>query len=281
VNVSDLLPRLEGVRPHAGYFIARCPAHSDRNASFSVREGAHGIALVKCFAGCSYESIVAALGGRPWRTPSGISVTSPRRATDDAKRTDGALRIWCEAREAVRTPVERYLLSRSITIPTPTSLRFHACLKHPRGGYLPAMVAAVETLEGNFVAIHRTYLRQDGADKADVEPVKMMLGPCAGGAVWFAKPSSTIAIAEGIETALSIAQACPDLAVSAALSTSGMRTLRLPAVVRQVIICADNDQNGAGEWAAEAAAGRFMREGRKVRIAKPARVNDFNDVLRS
>jgi phage/plasmid primase-like uncharacterized protein len=60
-----------------------------------------------------------------------------------------------------------------------------------------------------------------------------------------------------------------------------MCSLRLPTVVRQVIICADNDQNGAGERAAQAAAGRFLREGRKVRIAKPARANDFNDELRS
>jgi 5S rRNA maturation endonuclease (ribonuclease M5) len=39
-----------------------CPAHDDRRASLSVREGADGRALLKCHAGCSLEEVVAALG---------------------------------------------------------------------------------------------------------------------------------------------------------------------------------------------------------------------------
>ena len=39
-----------------------CPAHDDRNASLSVAEGDDGRVLVKCFAGCSVEEIVAELG---------------------------------------------------------------------------------------------------------------------------------------------------------------------------------------------------------------------------
>jgi len=33
------------------------------------------------------------------------------------------------------------------------------------------------------VAIHRTFLARDGVGKAPVNPPKMMLGPCRGGAV--------------------------------------------------------------------------------------------------
>ena len=40
---------------------ALCPAHEDRNASLSVREGDTGTVLLKCFAGCAYKEIVAAL----------------------------------------------------------------------------------------------------------------------------------------------------------------------------------------------------------------------------
>jgi phage/plasmid primase-like uncharacterized protein len=107
----------------------------------------------------------------------------------------------------------------------------------------------------------------------------MMLGPTAGGAVRFAKPASAIAIAEGIETALSIAQALPDLAVWAALSASGMRALPLPDMVRKVIIAADGDE--AGERAAQAAAQRFVREGRRAFVARPHHAKDFNDRLRA
>lgn len=49
-------------------------------------------------------------------------------------------------------------------------------------------------------------------------------------------------------------------------------------VLRQVILCADGDK--VGEDAARKAAARFVREGRKARIARPAPGRDFNDLLR-
>jgi DNA primase len=83
-------------------------------------------------------------------------------------------------------------------------------------------------------------------------------------------------IAEGLETALSAMQAT-GLATWAALSTSGLRTLELPANVRNVVVLADGDE--AGEAAAREAARRWNGEGRRVRIARPPRGLDFNDVL--
>lgn len=41
---------------------ARCPAHDDRSPSLSVSEGSEGKVLLKCWAGCSIESIVGAIG---------------------------------------------------------------------------------------------------------------------------------------------------------------------------------------------------------------------------
>jgi putative DNA primase/helicase len=40
---------------------ARCPAHDDRRASFSLSQGEKG-ALVRCFAGCTHEAIARSLG---------------------------------------------------------------------------------------------------------------------------------------------------------------------------------------------------------------------------
>lgn len=42
--------------------MARCPAHDDQKASLSIGEGTDGRILVKCFAGCLAEDIVAACG---------------------------------------------------------------------------------------------------------------------------------------------------------------------------------------------------------------------------
>jgi DNA primase len=83
-------------------------------------------------------------------------------------------------------------------------------------------------------------------------------------------------VGEGIETCLAAMQAT-EHPVWAALSTSGLRSLELPSTIREVIILADGDD--AGEAAARNAALRWHREGRRVRIARPPRGTDFNDVL--
>jgi hypothetical protein len=126
------------------------------------------------------------------------------------------------------------------------------------------------------LAIHRTYLARDGGGKAPVDPQKMMLGPCRGGAVRLAKPGDVLMVGEGIETCLAATQASGHPAW-AALSTSGLRTLNLPDPVRDVIVLADSDD--PGEAAARACAWRWKREGRLVRIARPPHGMDFNDLL--
>ena len=83
-------------------------------------------------------------------------------------------------------------------------------------------------------------------------------------------------IGEGIETSLATIQATGHTAW-AALSTSGMRTLDLPAEVRDVIILADGDD--PGEEAALAAAAWWRAQSRRVRIARPPWGKDFNDLL--
>src|SRR6516165_8390182 len=55
-------------------------------------------------------------------------------------------------------------------------------------------------------------------------------------------------------------------------------SLDLPREVRNVIVLADGDD--PGEAAAEACARRWKGEGRRVRIARPPRGLDFNDVAR-
>lgn len=47
-------------RPKRGK--ALCPAHDDKEPSLSFREGEKGLIVIKCHAGCSFESIISALG---------------------------------------------------------------------------------------------------------------------------------------------------------------------------------------------------------------------------
>ena len=106
----------------------------------------------------------------------------------------------------------------------------------------------------------------------------MTLGPTTGGAVRLAPAGPRLAIAEGVETALSVLQACPDLPVWAVLGTSGFKSVILPGDIREVVIAADADD--AGTSAAHEATERFLAEGLSVRIARPPNgFADFNDVL--
>lgn len=52
---------VQAQRTGAGRWKARCPAHNDRSPSLSIREGDDGRVLVLCRAGCSLDSILAAL----------------------------------------------------------------------------------------------------------------------------------------------------------------------------------------------------------------------------
>jgi putative DNA primase/helicase len=275
-----------GGRKAGGGWMARCPAHDDRKPSLSIHDADDGRVLVRCHAGCEQERVIAVLqsfglweenGHHRFTRPALRVTANDRPDRDDAKRTKAALAIWQSSTQAGGTLVEAYLVSRGLHIPPPLTLRFHAGLKHPSGGIWPAMVAMV-TRGGDDtpLAIHRTFLARNGGGKAQIDPQKMMLGPCSGGAVRLAAPGDVLMVGEGIETCLAAMQATGHPAW-AALSTSGLRALHLPHDVRDVIVLADGDD--PGEAAAQKCALRLKREGRRVRIARPPHGMDFNDLL--
>jgi len=64
MNLEAVLAGLQGVRRNGNGWQARCPAHEDKKPSLSVCER-NGNILLKCFAGCSFEAVCAALGIEP------------------------------------------------------------------------------------------------------------------------------------------------------------------------------------------------------------------------
>ena len=60
--VEIVLDKLKGVRQRGEHYQALCPAHDDHAPSLSIAESEDGRALLKCFAGCETEEILAALG---------------------------------------------------------------------------------------------------------------------------------------------------------------------------------------------------------------------------
>lgn len=288
MTAEAIAKALGGYRVGATW-MARCPAHDDSSPSLAISRGRHGMVLVRCHAGCDQREVIAALSERGlWhatgRRPDGA--TQKHRKNLESKpdpdamaRTEAALAIWRDSQDIAGTLAETYLRARGIGLSPLPGLRFHPGLKHPSGGVWPAMVALVVHGEtGEPLALHRTFLARDGHGKAPVDPPKMMLGPCRGGAVCLGAPVDVLMVGEGIETCLAAMQATGKPAW-AALSTAGLRSLDLPGCVRDVIVLADGDD--PGEAAAQHCARRWQREGRSVRIARPPRGMDFNDLLKT
>ncbi len=277
-NARQITAQLRG-KWFGAYGRAVCPVCGGKstNPRLSIKAGTTGKILLKCFGGCEFSELLRALN----MPNTGNHVSRMSRAdlkeisdADAARKADMARKakqIWSQTVPLAGTDSERYLASRGITLPAELieNLRHHPNLYHPSvKANLPGMVALVTGGEG--FAIHRTFF------DAAATPRKMMLGPVKGGAVHLAEPTNQLMVGEGIETCLSVMQATGHPAW-AALSTSGLKALTLPASVTEVTVLADGDD--AGEAAARECALRWQRENRIVRIARPPRGQDFNDVL--
>ncbi|HZL06411.1 MAG TPA: CHC2 zinc finger domain-containing protein [Coriobacteriia bacterium] len=64
--IDRVLERLAHVKKAGGRYQARCPAHDDRTPSLSITETDDGKVLLRCWAGCDTEAVLAAMG-LTWR----------------------------------------------------------------------------------------------------------------------------------------------------------------------------------------------------------------------
>jgi DNA primase len=62
-SAADIAAALGGARKSGDSWMARCPAHNDRNPSLTLTER-NGRLLVHCFAGCEQSAVIAALKER-------------------------------------------------------------------------------------------------------------------------------------------------------------------------------------------------------------------------
>ncbi|MEZ5720986.1 MAG: toprim domain-containing protein [Paracoccaceae bacterium] len=107
-----------------------------------------------------------------------------------------------------------------------------------------------------------------------------MLGAVAGGAVRLTNGQGPLVVAEGIETALSLASGLLNgpATVWAALSTSGMSGLALPPDPGRLTVASDGDAPGRG--AAHRLADRAHALGWQVSLLPAPDGRDWNDILK-
>ena len=273
---------------HGRYGTAPCPVCQPERrkgqTALTLTDGTLRLLLNCKKSACAFHDIAAALGITPGSftppDPATLAQRDAEKRQEAAKRAAQARAIWQEAVPIRGTIAETYLRGRGITCALPDTLRFHREAWHgPTARRLPALVARVDG--GAGFAVHRTWLRADGTGKAPVDPPKAMLGACAGGAVRLACGQDALAVAEGIETALSLlcGPLTGSVAVWAALSTSGMACLRLAAAPGKLIVATDRDDRGAGQAAGHKLAERAAALGWAVTMFPAPDGRDWNDVL--
>lgn len=267
VTAQDIVLALKGTwKETTGTGMCRCPAHDDRLTSLTVTKSRFGEILLHCLAGCSRSSIVEALmrlglwqeiswGLVPHlREPVEIEETGD----DPVEQTKLARSIWLRAKPLAGSIGETYLQSCGIAHMPPCGLRFMPSLKHPPSGRsLPALIAGVQDLNRNVMAIQGIYLRSDGASKDDIDSFELSLGRLGTGAVQlYPANRDWIGLTTRIEIALSVAARFA-LPTWATLEAVRLGKVKLPWNVRYVTIFADAGETGLR--AAEEAAASYEK----------------------
>lgn len=217
------------------------------------------------------------------------------RAAEQAQRwQDNKSRLeslWASARPiSDGDPVAAYLINRGLHVPGTDALRCLASLDYWHDGQLmgtfPAMLAAVTSPMGELVAIHRTYLTDDGR-KAPVPVVKKLsatAGPMAGTSVKISAPAPRrdgrlgLAVAEGIETAIA-ASILTGIPAWSCVSAYGLEAFCAPPEVHYLYVMGDRDKSETGQRAATALARRAAATGLVARVLLPDAPGDWADEL--
>jgi DNA primase len=308
-SIVDLVTRDVRLTKARYDYTGLCPFHSEKSPSFTVSEtkgfyhcfgcGAHGDVFdwVQDRFGLGFVEAVEELAIQAGLQPDRDGRTRPkakpiaRPKADDIKRDKAETIAWArgifsQSQPATGTIVETYLRSRGIWADAyagglaPT-IRFHPRLFHAYSEqHFPAMVACVQDQSGKITGIHRTFLQADGSGKAAVSKPKLMAGSCWHGAIRLCPAQSRLAVAEGIETAASVMLAAK-VPTWAAGSMGNMAALRLPGIVRDLVLCidADSDPIAMNDMLQKAKAFHGSR-GIRLSVARPPAGKDFNDVLR-
>ena len=138
---------------------------------------------------------------------------------------------------------------------------------------MQAMIAAVSGAEHKIVAVQITRLDPLTADKAAISQPRKTYGRMLDGAVRLAPAiGDTLALAEGVETALSFTE-LTGIVCWAVLGKARFAKVALPTHVRHLHLCADTDSVDVCGLAKR----HYERRGLDVTMRAPECGNDFND----
>lgn len=202
-----------------------------------------------------------------WREEAGRTEHEDARELDNQRRRAKAvwlsgLKVQPPAAGERPSPAWRYFTEcRAIDFApiggVPSLIRWLPRHKHTESGLeLPAIVVGIVDHVGELIAIHRTWLKPDGSDKADVRsPRKIWPRGWAGGVTWLSRggskygpieagrrgETSIVILGEGIEDGLTAAMGEPRARVAAFLSLPNLALLSDMDWAAGYVVLRDND----------------------------------------
>ena len=246
-----------------------------KDKTLGLKIEADGSGVAHCFR-CDYTE-----SHHPDRGTVRRPTIKPDRKPDVQQHTslsDWGRNLWASCMPLSGVAVQ-YLKARHCVVPAYGDLKWDPALKHPSGYVGPALVALITDVETNEpLSLHQTWITATG--KADVKPARRLLGnhSIVGGCIRLTPNDEVVAIlgiAEGIETALSLAWA--PLPVWATIDAGHMSKFPVLDGIRTLVIA--QDQDPAGIAAAMTCAARWVAAGREVFATRQA-ANDLNDVVK-
>lgn len=275
------IPLVDFARLKVGENRRPCPVcdRGPKDTALSVRLEPDGTVIWHCHRLCGTDGSS--------RTTTHETPTPHRKAAPPpAERPRGLSDYWRNLWDATM-PVSGagldYLQARVCQVPPADGdLRYLPSLRHPSGYSGPVLVALItDVCTGAPLSLHRTWIRPDGR-KADVTPPRLLLKdhPIAGGVIrlWPDEAvTGSLGIAEGIETALSLAHGFTP--VWACIDAGHLAKFPVLAGLQDLIIAADND--GAGRKAADECARRWSPHAAVRVISADADGCDLNDEVQT
>ncbi len=269
-KVHGAAPHLPILPPGEHRLDHLCPDGKRAKKTLGVTVQHDGSAMAHCFR-CEYAEAWRARGSHHRHHRPGKAAFRPVAPSKRERLAPHWHELFNACSPLSGTAGEQYLQARGCVVPPDDAdLRFHPELHHPSGYRGPALVALVTHAETRVpLTLHRTWIRPDGT-KADVDPPRLLLGGHrkAGGVIRLWPDEAVtygLAVAEGIETALSLAHAFEP--VWSVIDAGNLATLPVLYGIETLVIGADHDD--AGLKAANSCADRWAAAGLEVHVIAP------------
>lgn len=262
----------------AGEHRIECPSCGrgarDKTAGLTIADDGKGV--LHCFR-CAYVEWHQPERGAV-RRPSTIKPTQKSHAQKLDSLSEWGRAFWRSCHPLGGVALQYLRARHCVTPPVDGHLRWHPNVKHPGGHTGPALVALItDVLTREPLSLHRTWITPKGKADLDTPRLPLWNHTTKGGCIRLWPDEAVtygLGIAEGIETALSLAWAYAP--VWATIDAGHLAQFPVLPGIETLVIA--QDQDPAGMSAASICARRWAEADKEVLVTRQA-ANDLNDVV--